>query len=53
MLNQGRATVHTEDDGWTVVTSDGQLSAQFEHTVTVTAKGVQVLTLRAEETMLH
>lgn len=51
MLNQGRATVHTEDDGWTVVTSDGQLSAQFEHTVTVTAKGVRVLTLRAEETM--
>lgn len=52
MLNQGRATVHTEDDGWTVVTSDGQLSAQFEHTVTVTAKGVRVLTLRSEETML-
>jgi methionyl aminopeptidase len=52
MLNQGQARVHTEDDGWTVVTSDGQLSAQFEHTVTVTGKGVRVLTLRPEETML-
>lgn len=49
MLNQGRHQVHTEDDGWTVVTSDGQLSAQFEHTVAVTRNGVQVLTLRAGE----
>ncbi|MBV7538235.1 type I methionyl aminopeptidase [Duganella sp. sic0402] len=49
MLNQGRHMVHTEDDGWTVVTSDGQLSAQFEHTVAVTRDGVQVLTLRPEE----
>jgi len=32
-----------------VVTTDGQLSAQFEHTVAVTRNGVQVLTLRAEE----
>jgi methionyl aminopeptidase len=43
MLNQGRHTVRTEDDGWTVVTRDGQLSAQFEHTVAVTRNGVQVL----------
>ena len=49
MINQGRREVHTEDDGWTVVTSDGKLSAQFEHTVAVTRTGVQVLTLRAEE----
>ena len=49
MLNQGRRAVHTEDDGWTVVTTDGKLSAQFEHTVAVTHNGVQVLTLRAEE----
>jgi methionyl aminopeptidase len=49
MLNQGRDTVSTEDDGWTVVTDDGQLSAQFEHTVAVTRHGVRVLTLRAEE----
>jgi len=34
------------NDGWTVVTKDGQLSAQFEHTVLVTAAGVEVLTAR-------
>lgn len=49
MLNQGRRTVRTEDDGWTVVTTDGSLSAQFEHTVAVTASGVSVLTLRPDE----
>ena len=49
MLNQGRRTVRTEDDGWTVVTTDGKLSAQFEHTVAVTAHGVRVLTLRPDE----
>lgn len=36
MLNQGRRTVRTEEDGWTVVTMDRKLSAQFEHTVAVT-----------------
>jgi methionyl aminopeptidase len=51
MLNQGRHSVRTEDDGWTVVTRDGQLSAQFEHTVAVTSKGVRVLTLRSGEAM--
>jgi methionyl aminopeptidase len=51
MLNQGRHSVRTEDDGWTVVTRDGQLSAQFEHTVAVTSKGVRVLTLRPGETV--
>lgn len=50
MLNQGRRTVRTEPDGWTVVTVDGKLSAQFEHTVAVTADGVRVLTLRPDET---
>lgn len=49
MLNQGRRGVQTEDDGWTVVTRDGSLSAQFEHTVAVTATGVKVLTLRSDE----
>jgi methionyl aminopeptidase len=49
MLNQGVADVRTQKDGWTVVTRDGQLSAQFEHTVAVTKEGVQVLTLRPEE----
>jgi methionyl aminopeptidase len=51
MLNQGRHSVRTEEDGWTVVTRDGQLSAQFEHTVAVTQNGVRVLTLRSGETV--
>lgn len=49
MLNQGSDEVETLEDGWTVVTCDGQLSAQFEHTVAVTSQGVRVLTLRADE----
>ena len=53
MLNQGRAAVRTKDDGWTVVTRDGKLSAQFEHTVAVTADGVGVLTLRPGEKRSH
>jgi methionyl aminopeptidase len=49
MINQGRHAVRTEDDGWTVVTNDRKLSAQFEHTVAVTRNGVRVLTLRPDE----
>lgn len=50
MVNQGSRKVVQEDDDWTVVTADGKLSAQFEHTVAVTASGVEVLTLRSDET---
>ena len=50
MVNQGSRVVATEDDGWTVVTRDRKLSAQFEHTVAVTADGVEVLTLRGDGT---
>lgn len=49
MLNEGRREVRTEADGWTVVTVDGKLSAQFEHTVAVTRRGFEVLTLRPDE----
>ena len=49
MVNQGTRHVSTLSDGWTVVTDDGKLSAQFEHTVAVTATGVEVLTLRQDE----
>ncbi|WP_429196715.1 type I methionyl aminopeptidase [Luteibacter sp. W1I16] len=49
MVNEGRPAVRTEDDGWTVVTRDGKVSAQFEHTVAVTANGARVLTLRPGE----
>lgn len=50
MVNQGSRKVSTADDGWTVVTEDRKLSAQFEHTVAVTRAGVEVLTLRRGET---
>ncbi|GLX11797.1 methionine aminopeptidase [Pseudomonas straminea] len=50
MINQGKAGTRPLGDGWTVVTTDGLLSAQFEHTVAVTADGVRVLTLRPDET---
>jgi methionyl aminopeptidase len=50
MVNQGTRMVSTEADGWTVVTRDRKLSAQFEHTVAVTADGVEVLTLRGDGT---
>lgn len=49
MINQGRAAIDNHDDGWTVTTRDGKLSAQCEHTVEVTETGVRVLTLRDEE----
>jgi len=49
MVNQGTRKVSTQSDGWTVVTDDRKLSAQFEHTVAVTHDGVDVLTLRRDE----
>ncbi|WP_433925866.1 type I methionyl aminopeptidase [Stenotrophomonas nematodicola] len=49
MINQGRAGIDISEDGWTVTTRDGRLSAQAEHTVLVTADGVEVLTLRSDE----
>lgn len=52
MLNLGKADVRTLADGWTVVTCDCSLSAQFEHTVAVTRDGVRVLTLRPDEQRL-
>ena len=44
MINLGRAQVKVLSDGWTAVTRDRSLSAQFEHTVGVTAEGVEVFT---------
>ncbi|MGL3822595.1 type I methionyl aminopeptidase [Sphingopyxis sp. R3-92] len=49
MINQGTRKVSTARDGWTVMTNDRKLSAQFEHTVAVTGNGVEVLTLRRDE----
>ncbi len=45
MINLGGAEVRLLDDGWTVITADGSLSAQFEHTVLVTKTGYEILTL--------
>lgn len=47
MLNQGSARVRALKDGWTVVTRDASLSAQWEHTVAVTRDGFEVLTAQA------
>ncbi|MBD1838807.1 type I methionyl aminopeptidase [Coleofasciculus sp. FACHB-64] len=44
MINEGTWEVELLDDGWTAVTLDRKLSAQFEHTVAVTEEGVEILT---------
>ncbi|MDB5976781.1 MAG: map [Nevskia sp.] len=53
MLNAGRQDVRLLPDGWTVVTKDHSLSAQWEHTVLVTNTGYEILTLRADEKVPH
>lgn len=45
MINAGRADIKELNDGWTIVTKDHSLSAQWEHTVLVTPTGYDVLTL--------
>ena len=52
MINQGTHKTKTKKDGWTVVTRDKKLSAQWEHTILVTSTGYEVLTLRQEEQAL-
>jgi methionyl aminopeptidase len=53
MLNAGRPEVRLLPDGWTVVTKDHSLSAQWEHTVLVTNTGYEILTLRTDEKVPH
>ena len=48
MMNMGRPEVRTLKDGWTVVTKDGSISGQFEHTVAITKSGPKVLTASAK-----
>lgn len=50
MINAGKRNVRLLPDGWTVVTKDHSLSAQWEHTILVTEKGYEVLTKRSDET---
>ena len=52
MINAGKAATKLLPDGWTSVTKDHKLSAQWEHTIAVTSDGVEVLTRRSEETDL-
>jgi methionyl aminopeptidase len=48
MVNAGGARTKLLDDGWTVITADGSLSAHFEHTVAITSDGHEVLTRSRE-----
>lgn len=50
MINMGKPDITHDQDGWTVRTADGSLSAQFEHTILVTSTGYEVLTLDTEST---
>lgn len=52
MVNAGKRHVKLLPDGWTVVTKDRRLSAQWEHTILVTDSGAEVLTLRSDESPL-
>ena len=45
MVNAGKSDVRILPDGWTVLTTDGSLSAHFEHTVVITADGPKIMTL--------
>jgi methionyl aminopeptidase len=53
MVNAGKRFIKLLPDGWTVVTKDRSLSAQWEHTLLVTEDGHEVLTLRADERAAH
>jgi methionyl aminopeptidase len=49
MINAGKRDVKLLPDGWTVVTKDHSLSAQWEHTILVTESGYEILTKRSDE----
>jgi len=49
MINAGKRHIKQLPDGWTVVTKDRSLSAQWEHTILVTETGYEILTLREDE----
>ncbi len=53
MINAGKRHVKLLPDGWTVVTKDHSLSAQWEHTILVTETGHEILTLRSGEDILN
>jgi methionyl aminopeptidase len=45
MVNAGTARTRLFEDGWTVLTADGRLSAHFEHSIAVTDDGPEILTV--------
>lgn len=49
MINEGVPSSIVLDDGWTAITADGKLSAQYEHTMAVTEDGVHVMTVQNDE----
>lgn len=49
MVNAGTFDLKVDADDWTIRTADGKLAAHFEHTVAITARGAEILTLRADE----
>ena len=49
MINAGKRHIKILPDQWTAVTKDHKLSAQWEHTLRVTADGAEIFTLREEE----
>ena len=51
MINAGKRHSKMLGDGWTVVTKDRSLSAQYEHTLLVTETGCEILTLRKDDTL--
>ena len=44
MINEGTPEIRFLEDGWTVVSADGKLSAQYEHTIAVSSSGCEILT---------
>ena len=49
MINEGTWEIELLSDGWTAVTADRKLSAQYEHSIAVTEDGVRVLTVQNDE----
>jgi methionyl aminopeptidase len=45
LTSLGSEQIKTDSDGWTLVTRDGSLAAQFEHTVLITENGAEILTM--------
>ena len=43
MINMGKKEIKTDSDGWTIRTTDGKVSAHFEHTIAITSKGPKIL----------